>query len=146
MFLLGGLFNDLSPIGIMGTAGSEVAVVAVTTDTTTVGAIIDGHGSDRALLTLINKTLTDGDYQWQIFHGDVANMSDEAQVADADINGDIPDWDADTDDDQVVTLELILRKRYFRVKIVSTNTSSGVDAIGGVALLRKLKSPTQTET
>ena len=145
MFLLGSLFKDLFPIGLMGTAGSEVPLVAIGSDTTTVGAIIDGHNSDRVCLALMDKTLTDGDYEFQLFHGDVANMSDEAEVLSSDILGTLPDWDADTDDDKLVTVELILRKRYFRIKIVSTNfSSSGVDAIGGIALLRRLKQPAQT--
>ncbi len=89
--------------------------------------------------------LTDGDYEFQLFHGDASDMADEAQAAATDILGTLPDWDADTDDDQLVTVELILRKRYFRIKIVSTNFSAtGVDAIGGVALLRRLKEPAQT--
>ncbi len=145
MFPISGLFNDLAPLGLMGTAGSEVPLVAITTNTTTVGAIIDGHGSERVLLAFLDKTLTDGDYEFQLFHGDAANMSDEAQVADADINGDLPDWDLDTDDNQLETVELILRKRYFRIKIVSTGNTTGVDAIGGIALLKKLKMPNQTE-
>lgn len=145
MFGVGSLYKDMLPIGIMGTAGSEVAVVAVTTDTTTVGAIIDLQGFARALFVLLNKALTDGDYEFQLFHGDVANMSDEAQVATTDLNGTLPDWDADTDDDQVETVEYIARKRYVRIKIVSTSTSSGVDAIGGVCLKGQPgKSPQQT--
>ena len=98
MFMIGSLYKDLFPIGLMGTAGSEVVAVAIGSDTTTVGAIIDGQGSDRALLALFDKTLTDGDYEFQLFHGDVANMSDEAQVASTDILGTLPNWVDDTDD------------------------------------------------
>jgi hypothetical protein len=135
MFNVGSLYKDLLPLGVMGTAGSEVPLVAIASDTTTVGAILDLHGFARALFVLLDKTLTDGDYQFQLFHGDASDMSDEAQVAASDLNGTLPNWDADTDDDQVVTVEYICRKRYARIKIVSTNFgSTGVDAIGGVVL------------
>lgn len=145
MIPIGSFYRDMAPLGLMGTTGSEVPLVAIGSDTTTVGAIIDGHGSDRVLLALMDKTLTDGDYEFQLFHGDASDLADEAEVSASDILGSLPDWDADTDDDQLVTMELILRKRYFRIKIVSTNFSaSGVDAIGGVALLHKLKMPAQT--
>ena len=144
MFPLGSLFKDLLPLGIMGTAGSEVPLVAITSDTTTVGAILDMLGVDRALFVLLNKTLTDGDYEFQLFHGDASDMADEAQVDATDLNGTLPDWDEDTDDDQVQTVELNCRKRYARMKIVSTSTTSGVDAIGGVVLKQTLQQPAQT--
>lgn len=135
MFLVGSLFNDLLPIGVMGTAGSEVPLVTIASDTTTVGAILDFQGFGRALFNLMTKTLTDGDYEFQLFHGDESDLSDEAEVLDSDLNGDLPNWDADTDDNKVVTVEYKCRKRYGRIKIVSTNFSAtGVDAIGGVCL------------
>lgn len=140
MFLIGSLFRDSIVKGVMA---SNAPVVAITTDTTTVGATIDTQGYNRVLFTMITKTVTDGDYNVDLYHGDASDMSDEAAVASTDVIGTIPNWTADTDDDKYVNFELVCRKRYCRIKIVSTNTSSGVDAIGGVAnLFNPGKAPT----
>jgi hypothetical protein len=144
MFQLGSLFKDLLPLGFMGTAGSEIPFVAISSDTTTVGAIIDLQNVDRALFNIFTFTVTDGDYEFQLFHGDESDMADEAEVDATDVLGTIPNYTADTDDNKVETFEYIVRKRYARIKIVSTNTSTGVNAIGGSVLKRSLKQPIQT--
>lgn len=132
MFQIASLYNDLLPKGIMA---SNAPVVAITTDTTTVGATIDLQGYARAVFVIITKTVTDGDYDVDLYHGNESDMSDEAAVSASDLNGTIPNWTADTDDNKYVSFEYVARKRYVRIKVVSTNTSSGVDAIGGVVLL-----------
>lgn len=144
MFMLGSLFKDLLPLGFMGTTGSEVPLVAITTDTTTVGAILDFQGIVRALFNVFTFTVTDGDYEFKLFHGDDSGLSDEAEVLASDILGTIPNYVADTDDNKVETFEYRCRKRYGRIKIVSTNTTVGVNAIGGSVLKQTLQQPAQT--
>lgn len=142
MFLMGSLYKDMLPKGVMA---ANAPVVAITTDTTTVGATIDTHGFARTLLAFITKTVTDGDYEVQLFHSDDSGMSGEVEVSATDLNGTLPNWVADTDDNKYVSVEYIGRLRYIRVKIVSTNTTTGVDAIGGLAFLAQPgKSPQQT--
>ena len=141
MFLVGSLFRDSKVLGVMA---SNAPVVAIGSDTTTVGATIDTHGYARVLFTMITKTLTDGDYEVKLFHSDDSGMSGEVEASSTDVIGTIPNWVADTDDNKYVNFELVCRLRYCRIKIVSTNfSSSGIDAIGGVAnLFNPGKSPT----
>lgn len=142
MFLVGSLYKDLLPKGVMA---ANAPVVAISTNTTTVGAIIDTQGFARVLFNMLTKIVTDGDYEVQLFHSADSGMSGEVEVLASDINGTIPNWVADTDDNKYVSFEYICRLRYLRIKIVSTNVTTGVDAIGGIASLGQAsKQPQQT--
>jgi len=134
---VGGFYSDSKQEGLFGTDNDTNNVIEnITTDTTTTGAIIDCDGYQRALLILGTGTVTDGDYDFQLFTGDNSAMSDEAAVSATDINDTITDYAADTDDDKDQRVELILRERYLRIKVVSTNTSSGAYVFGVILLLK----------
>lgn len=107
---------------------------AITTDTTTVGETIDRAGFIALEFMFLTKTVTDGDYAVDLYESDDSGMSGEAIVSDAEMLGDISFAD-DTDDDAVASVGYIGKKRYVRTKVVSTNTTTGVDIISGVALL-----------
>ena len=107
---------------------------AITTDTTTVGATIDRAGFIALEFVFLTKTLTDGDYAIDLYDSDDSGMSGEVIVSDAEMLGDIAFTD-DTDDNAVARVGYIGKKRYVRAKVVSTNTTTGVDIISGVALL-----------
>ena len=107
---------------------------AIVTDTTTVGATIDRAGFIALEFVFLTKTLTDGDYAITLFESDDSGMSGEAAVASAEQLGS-PDFDDDTDDNAVARVGYIGKKRYVRAKVVSTNTTTGVDIISGIALL-----------
>jgi len=100
-----------------------LAPVAVATDTTTVGLTIDTQGFESCLFNMMTGVLTDGDYDFDIYHGDASDMSDEA--ATTDIVGTMPDFSDDTDDANVNSVAYVGDKRYLRLKVVSTNTTTG---------------------
>jgi hypothetical protein len=108
---------------------------AIGSDTTTVGNIIDTAGYESLEFLLWTKTVTDGDYAWKIEHGDDSGLSDAADVASTDLLGVLTGFTADTDDNKVNRVGYIGKKRYVRMSVVSTNTTTGVDAIGGIAIL-----------
>jgi len=112
----------------------------IASDTTTAGEIIDlgasGEVFDSLEFLVQTGTVTDGDYTVLIQHGDESNLSDAANVADADLLGTEAgaSFSADTDDDKTSKIGYRGAKRYVRLSIVSTNTSSGA-YIGAQALL-----------
>lgn len=116
--------------------------VAIATDTTTVGATIDSLGFEGLEFSLLTGVVTDGTYTLQLFAGDAANMSDEVQVVAS--SGELvqlgvvltsdPAALTATDDDTVLTLGYIGKKRYTRLKVVSASTTTGA-LVAGVATL-----------
>lgn len=111
-------------------------IQAISSDTTTVGNIIDTRGFQSCEFVNISGTITDGDYALLIEHGDEANLSDAAPVADADLIGTeaAASFDADDDDNKALRVGYIGEKRYVRASLVSTNTTSG-GTLGVLAIL-----------
>jgi len=125
MYTIGSLEKDLQEIGALG---NNAIITNITTNTTTAVATIDRQGARRVPFTAFTGTVTDGDYEFKLFHGDDSGMSDEAEVSSDDYLGAIPNWTADTDDDKIETFEYCGSKRYLRLKIVSANITSGAYA------------------
>lgn len=138
MIMIGSLYKDLYP----EPAKSDEGIFAVTGDGTIVGSILDMHGKDRVLVAGISGTITDGTHTVKIEHGDDSGLSDAADVVASDLNGSLPAFLA-ADDNKVKTVEVILRKRYLRVSLVSTGVTTGGSIALGV-LERTLKSTIQT--
>ena len=112
-----------------------LAAQTISTDTTTVGAIIDRKGFEAVTIAMAAATLTDGTYTPLLEEGDDSGLSDAAAVADADLIGtEAGEAFAATDDNTVKTLGYIGTKRYVRLSIVSASTSSG-GALSAVAIL-----------
>jgi len=107
---------------------------AIATDTTTVGATIDTAGFEGLEFVFLTKTLTDGDYAVDLYESDAALMTGETIVSAEEMLGDIAFTD-DADDNAVARVGYIGKKRYVRAKVVSTNTTTGIDMLSGVALL-----------
>ena len=108
----------------------------INSDTTTNGNIIDTKGFNALEFVIMTGTLTDGDYAPQIQEGDESDLSDAATVAAANLLGTAAEgsFTADTDDNASRRIGVkIGNKRYYRLNIVSTNTSSGA-VIGAVAI------------
>lgn len=107
---------------------------AIGSNTTTVGDTIDTKGYGAVEFVPISATITDGSYAVQVFEGDAANMSDEVQVAAADLIGTAPSFAAS--DDNVVKRIGVKKgtKRYMRMKIVSTGVTTGGTFLGAVIL------------
>ena len=107
---------------------AEVALntAAISTDTTTAGNIIDMQGFGSVEFIIQSGTLTDGAYTPLVEDGDVANLSDAAAVADANLLGtEAAAAFALADDDAVKKIGYIGNKRYVRLSIVSTATTTG---------------------
>lgn len=107
---------------------------AITTDTTTVGNTVDRAGFTALEFVFLTKTLTDGDYAIDLYDDDASGMGTEVIVSAAEMLGDI-NFSDDTDDNAVARVGYIGKKRYVRAKVVSTNTTTGLDIMSGVALL-----------
>ena len=113
-------------------------IQTISSDTTTAGDIIDMQGFEALTFVFQTGTVTDGDYTVLIEEGDAANLSDAAAVADSDLIGTEADasFTADTDDNAVSSIGYRGGKRYVRLSIVSTNTSSGA-VVGAIAVKGK---------
>lgn len=120
---IGEFFNDV--VAVLGMA-ANVAQVEVVSNTTTDGVIIDLRQFAGAKFDFFSGVVTDGDFEWQIWHGNDSGLSDEAEVDSTDIHGSIPDWeDHDNDDDNIESVVYLGGKDYVQAKIVSTNVGSG---------------------
>ena len=101
-----------------------LAVQDITTNTTTVGAIIDTAGFESLEFLITSGTITDGAYALLLEEGDDSGLSDAAAVPTANILGVLTGF-ADTDDDTVKRVGSIGKKRYQRLSIVSTGVTTG---------------------
>lgn len=103
----------------------------VSSDTTTAGEIIDMQGFESLEIFCQMGTLTDGDYAFKLEYGDDSGLSDNAVVPSEQLLGDTNDgatgiaFTADTEDDTIKKVGYVGEKRYVRLSIVSTNTTSG---------------------
>jgi hypothetical protein len=103
---------------------SAFNTAAIATDTTTNGEIIDTLGYQSLDFAVLSGTLTDGAYTITLEDGDAANLSDASTVASTSLVGSLPAF-ADTEDNTVKHVGYVGKKRYVRLSIVSTSTSSG---------------------
>jgi len=107
---------------------------AITSDTTTVGDIIDTAEYGSILFAIQSGTLTDGTYTVLIEEGDESNLSDASAVDDADLtNTEASASFASTDDNTVNKIGYVGSKRYVRLSLVSASTSSG-GTLGAIAI------------
>lgn len=93
------------------------------TDTTTLGNIIDTAGFEALEFILQSGTITDGAYAVSLQEGDDSGLSDAAAVSAEETLGNA-DF-ALADDDTAKRIGYIGKKRYCRLAIVSTATTSG---------------------
>ena len=104
----------------------------IATDTTTAGEIIDTAGFTALEFFLLSGTVTDGAYAVSLQHGDDSGLSDVTAVSAEETLGDA-DF-ALADDDTAKRIGYIGKKRYVRLSVVSTATTSG-GVFAGVAVL-----------
>jgi len=116
----------------------------ISTDTTTAGNIIDTAGFESLEFIVGTGTVTDGDYAFKIEDGDDDGLSDNDDVDSTLILGVLTGFTADADDDKALRVGVLSKKRYVRLSIVSTNTSSGAE-IFAVAVLGHAKSQPTAE-
>jgi len=125
----------------MATFNQEVSTIVgldvqdITSDTTTVGNIIDTQGQEALDIVLFTGTATDGDYVLSLEHGDESNLSDAAVVAATDLDELVTTVAmAAADDDVSKNIGYVGKKRFIRINIVSTNTTTGVTNFGGLVI------------
>lgn len=143
MFQVGSFYKDMKPIGLLA---GNVSMLAITDGATLTGAIIDTQGYERILLVLGTQTMTlaTGGVAASLEHGDDSALSDTAVVPTANLNGALPDWILATDDDKLVTVEVMCTKRYLRLTFIST-TDAAVTAMLAAGILGQPKhTPVQT--
>jgi hypothetical protein len=114
----------------------EVALdaAAISTNTTTVGNIIDTKGFESIEFHVISGTITDGTYTLVLEEGDDSGLSDAAVVPADEVLGVLTGFVA-ADDDATLRVGSIGKKRFQRLSILSAGTSTGVDFMAAVAVL-----------
>jgi len=106
----------------------------ITSDTTTVGVIIDTQGFHSLEFMITSGTLTDGTYTPLIEDGEDSGLSDAAAVSDANLLGtEAGAAFTASEDDTAKKVGYRGSKRFVRLSIVSASTSSG-GLMGAVAI------------
>jgi len=101
-----------------------LAVQNISSDTTTVGNIIDTLGFESLEYSIQSGTIADGAYALKLEDGDDSGLSDAADVPAANILGVLTGFVA-ADDDETKRVGSISKKRYQRLSIVSTGVTGG---------------------
>ena len=127
-------------VDIHNNMATELAfdTATIATDTTTAGNIIDTRNYDGLEFVIQTVAWTDGAYDVLIEDGDAANLSDAAAVADVHLLG--TEAIALGAADLVAEIGYKMVKRYVRLSIVSTGTTSGAD-LNAVAVKTALRVP-----
>lgn len=116
----------------------SMAPIAIATDTTTAGAIIDTQGFAGLEFVITSGVLTDGAYTVTLEEGDNSALSDTAAPSSDFLTNTLASVAfALTEDGTTKSIGYVGHKRYVRLNIVSASTSSGglfaVTAIQGGA-------------
>lgn len=122
-------FDQASPIS------PRVALntAAITTNTTTVGNIIDTQGFNALTLLVNVGARTDGTFTPLVEHSDDSGMSGAVAVDDSDLVG-TEAGAAISAANTVKKIGYVGHKRYVRLSVVSTSVSSGA-TVGATAVL-----------
>lgn len=112
---------------------------AVTDNTAYVSEILDRQGYESVEFIILIGANTDANatFTTLVEHGDAANLSDAAAVADADLLGTevLASFTAADDDNKVRKIGYTGGKRYVRVTITPAGNDSGNHFVAGVWVL-----------
>jgi len=108
-------------------------LAAISSNTTTVGEIIDTQGFESLEFIVQVGTITDGAYALLLEESDASNMSGATAVTAEETLGVLTGFVA-ADDDTAKRVGTIGKKRFQRLSIVTTGVTTGVDFIGAVAV------------
>ena len=126
------LYNNLLPQRALS------PVAARTDNTAIVSEIIDTQGFERVMFYILVGVNTDADAVFTVLieEGDDSGLSDNAAVADSQLNPTeaIVSFDF-ADDNQVRRIEVRPTKRYVRMTITPANNDSGNIFVAAMALL-----------
>jgi hypothetical protein len=94
---------------------------------TTTSAIINRADYDSLELVVQAGAVTDGTMAFTVYHGDAANMSDEAACSAADLLGSAPSFDGSVAADDNATKRVGYKgpKQYVRIKGLQAGASTG---------------------
>jgi len=112
---------------------------AITTNTTTIGNIIDTVGFESLVFIVIMAVITDGAYALLIEQGDDPALADATPVSADETLGALTGFVA-ADDNTTKRVGSIGKKRYQRLSLVSTAVTTGVDSASAIAVLGNPKS------
>jgi hypothetical protein len=101
----------------------------IASNTTTNGSIIDNANYDLGIMFVVQCTnYTDGTYSFTIDEGDDASLSDATTVPAEKIIGNLSSLDisaANVAGDSLNSVGVFSNKRYLRLNVVSTGTTTG---------------------
>lgn len=106
----------------------------ITTNTTTVGNIIDTRGFESIEFVIQSGVITDGTYTLILEQGDDSGLSDAAVVPTDEVLGVLTGFVA-ADDNAAKRVGSIGKKRFQRLSILSAGTSTGATKMSSVAIL-----------
>jgi hypothetical protein len=107
-------------------------IQAIATSTNTDGPIIDTAHFESLEFYIQSCTLTDGTYTAQLFHGNDSGLSDGVQLTTEELLGSAVF--ILTDDNATRRIGYVGKKRYVRLRIVSTGVTTG-GTLGAIAVL-----------
>lgn len=113
-------------------------------DGTEAGNIIDTLGFESIEFIGISGTITDGIHTFKLEDGDDSGLSDAADVSSELVLGELPVFIA-ADDDTVLRVGCITKKRFIRVSLVTTDETTGIDFFGIIAIQSNAKTNPTTE-
>lgn len=108
--------------------------LAIASNTTTVGNIIDTLGFESLSFIIAMGTITDGAYAFVLEEGEDSGLSDVTTVIADDTLGALTGFVA-ADDNSTKRVGSVGKKRYQRLSIVSTAVTTGVNMASAVAVL-----------
>lgn len=111
----------------------------ITANTTTVGNVIDTVGFESLEYLIQSGTITDGAYALLLEEDDAIGFGSSSVVPADEILGVLTGFVA-ADDDAAKRVGSIGKKRFQRLSIVSTGTSTGATKMSSVAVLGNPKS------
>lgn len=110
-------------------------LAAITTNTNTDGAIIDTAQYESLEFYMISGTITDGVYTAQLFHGNDPALSDGVQLTGEEALGaSTAIFNLAADSNKTRRIGYVGKKRYVRLRLVSTGVSTG-GTVGAIAVL-----------
>ena len=136
----------MSEFDLHSNVKQEVALDSqdITTDTTTVGNIIDTVGFESIEFVIQSGVITDGAYALVLEQGDDSGLSDAAVVPTDEVLGVLTGFVA-ADDNAAKRVGSIGKKQFQRLSIVSTGTSTGATKFSSVAVRGHPKSAPTAE-
>ena len=114
-------------------AVNALNIQAITTDTTTVGNIIDTDGAEGIEFILHSAGVSAGDFTPKIEDGDDAALSDAADVDSSLIIGSLAGAQIAAAN-AVTKFGIVNHKRYVRVSIVSDNSANGTLGVSAIKM------------